>query len=128
MPPETTQILCFGHDAILLKTRQWILERQFRIEVVSDLAAFTLLVGRHGFNLAIFCQTLSLSECQQAIDLLQAHSPRTKVLNLVTSTQDGERSMFGHPFNPSNGPKAFSDCVATMLEPTAVASGQLLAG
>ncbi len=124
----TTSVLCFGHDEILLKSRQWILERQFRVEVVNDLAAFSLWVGQHRFDLAIFCQTLYLSECQQAIDLLQAHSPRTKVLDLVLSTQDGERSMFGHPFNPSSGPKAFSDCVATMLKPTAVASCQLLAG
>jgi hypothetical protein len=124
----TTYILCIGHDETLLKTRQWILERQFRVEVVNDLTGLALLVRRHRFDLVIFCQTLSFAECQQAINVLQAHAPEFKVLNLVTSAQSVERSSFGHSFDPSNGPRAFLACVATILEPPmVVVPGQFVA-
>ena len=121
-------ILCFGHDEMLLKTRRWILERQFCVEVVSDLAALASLVERYRFHLVIFCQTLSLQECQRACDLLQARSPATMILSLDMLAEDGPRSMFGRSFNPLEGSKAFSDCVVAMLEPTAAASDQLSAG
>lgn len=128
MLPMTTHILCFGNDEILLKTRRWILQQDFRVDAVSDLAAFALLVDRHRLDLVIFCQTLPLAEYQQAIDLLQTRAPGTKVLNLVTATQAVERIGLGHFFDPSNGPRAFVACVVTMLEPTVVVSGQFVAG
>ena len=65
------RVICFGHDAMLLSTRKWILEKNFQVEIVDDLTALSALAGENRYDLAILCHSITTEEAQKACDMLR---------------------------------------------------------
>jgi hypothetical protein len=51
----TYRVLCFGHNLMLLETRQWILEKRFLSVYVSSLSDLKRVAEGGGFDLLILC-------------------------------------------------------------------------
>ena len=78
-----SQLLCFGHDEMLLMTRKWLLEKHIQVQLARDSSAVAELVSQHAFEIAILCHTINPKERLQAIDLLREKSKETKILCLT---------------------------------------------
>lgn len=78
-----SRVLCFSHDWSLLITRQWLLERlgSAVISVMSH-REFQTKVTTLNPNLIILCQTLSDTECEDAIAFADTYSPASRCLVL----------------------------------------------
>ncbi|HEX3570197.1 MAG TPA: hypothetical protein VHU44_05185 [Acidobacteriaceae bacterium] len=80
-PERTEMILCYGRDAILLETRQRVLERiGVPVAVVSAASDFRAAVREAEPALILLCQSLSSEECTSAAYFASEHSPASKVL------------------------------------------------
>ncbi len=79
------QIVCYGHNEMLLKTRRWILERQFRVETAKAPEEFKHLVTQSPIDLAVLCHTLPPEEYEAAVALLATQAPKIKLLSLAPS-------------------------------------------
>jgi hypothetical protein len=75
-------ILIFGHDAILLETRQLILERAgFQVWTATEAPRAVQILVTKRIDLFILCQSLSPKECGPI--LKTAHALRPEMENLV---------------------------------------------
>lgn len=83
---STYRVLCFGHNLMLLETRQWILERRFLSVYVSSLSDLERVAEGGGFDLLILCHSLSRHDFRKAADLVHHICPRLKVLALSSDT------------------------------------------
>lgn len=74
-------ILCYGHDEMLLLTRQKVLEMiGIPVTNVSKASEFRDRVKTMQPAVVLLCQSLSPDECSEATTLAEAVSPSTKVL------------------------------------------------
>jgi hypothetical protein len=78
----TYRVLCFGHNLMLLETRQWIPEKRFPSVYVSSLSDLERLAEGGGFDLLILCHSLSRHDLRKAADLVHDICPRLKILAL----------------------------------------------
>ena len=75
-------ILIFGHDAILLETRQLILKKAgFQVWIASEATKAVQILVTEPIDLFILCQSLPLQECVSV--LKTAHTLRPDMENLV---------------------------------------------
>jgi hypothetical protein len=79
----TKQILLFGHDAMLLSTRQWLMEEYGNVQRTGDIRDLRTLAESHSFDLVVVCHTATPEECQQLLDVIQRQSPEASFLSLV---------------------------------------------
>jgi hypothetical protein len=82
------QLLCFGRDEMLLKTRTWLLEKYAPVALAANYRTFSELVEKDSYQVAILCHTLTSEERQQATELLSRVSQKTKIVCL-TQVSDG---------------------------------------
>ena len=83
----TYRVLCFGHNLMLLETRQWFLEKGFFLSVyVSSLSDFKRVAEGGGFDLLILCHSVSRLDFRKAADLVHDICPRLKILGLSSDT------------------------------------------
>jgi len=82
----TYRVLCFGHNLMLLETRQWILEKRFLSVYVSSLSDLKRVAKGGGFDLLILCHSLSRHDFRNAADLVHDICPRLKLLGLNSDT------------------------------------------
>lgn len=79
------RILLFGHDEMLLRTRQWML-RPYATELAGDLKTLSSRAERADFDLVIVCHTASSEECKQALELLHIRAQDPDFLVLLPMT------------------------------------------
>jgi hypothetical protein len=82
----TYRVLCFGHNLMLLETRQWILEKRFLSVYVSSLSDLKRVAEGGGFDLLILCHSVSRLDFRKAADLVYDICPRLKILGLSSDT------------------------------------------
>ena len=109
-------VLCFSHDATLLKTRQWLLEREhYTVLGVMSQGDFRVEICRTTVDLVLLCQTLSAEECRNATNFAAEHAPAARFAVLRTSrnkaTPDGDAVVV----DVSNGPADFLCTIGRML-------------
>jgi len=68
---------------MLLKTRQWLLEKHASVKLAREALDLSVLVQHQAYDLAILYHTLKPEERQNAIDLLATFSPDSKIICLV---------------------------------------------
>jgi DNA-binding NtrC family response regulator len=75
-------ILIFGHNAILLETRRWILKKAgFRVWTATETTEAVQILVKEPIDLFILDQSLPLDECVPI--LKTAHTLRPDMENLV---------------------------------------------
>jgi hypothetical protein len=80
------QLLCFGRDEMLLKTRMWLLEKHAPIALAADYRTFLELVEKTSYQVAILCHTLMPEERKQAVELLTRVSQETTIVCLTPAS------------------------------------------
>lgn len=101
----TPCLLIYGHDAMLLQTRRWLLEGEcFRVLSVADLAEVRRLVADEQIDLFVLCHSLSPRESREALTTARAIRPDIKGLFITVDgssyaeePQAGVVSCFGGP-------------------------------
>ena len=79
-------ILIFGHDAVLLETRQLILKKAgFQVWIASEATKAVQILVTEPIDLFILCQSLPLQECVSV--LKTAHTLRPDMENLVLGVE-----------------------------------------
>jgi hypothetical protein len=86
MSKPTPRLLCYGHDEMLLYTRQRILGKEFLVERCNTVAGLGEILARGPLDLLLLCQSVPDAECEEVIERVRAASPAVKVLVLHEST------------------------------------------
>jgi hypothetical protein len=102
----TSRVLCFGHNLMLLETRQWILEKRFLSVYVSSLSDLERVAEGGGFDLLILCPSLSRHDFRKAADLVHDICPRLKVLALSSETTAWDPPVSDQVVIGLDGPRA----------------------
>ena len=102
----TYRVLCFGHNLMLLETRQWIPEKRFPSVYVSSLSDLERVVEGGGFDLLILCHSLSQHDLRKAADLVHNICPRLQVLALRSDTAAWDAPVSGQVMLGLDGPRA----------------------
>jgi CheY-like chemotaxis protein len=82
----TYRVLCFGHNLMLLETRQWILEKCFLSVYVSSLSDLKRVAEGGEFDLLILCHYLSRHDFRDAADLVHDICPGLKLFGFSSDT------------------------------------------
>ena len=85
MSSSPTRVLVYGHDLALLETRRLLLEHAgFAVTIALDHRTATDLLTAQSFDLFILCHSLSLKDCEGALEFTRSLHPGVK--NLILST------------------------------------------
>src|ERR1700682_3826103 len=102
----TYRVLCFGHNLMLLETRQWIVEKRFLSVYVSSLRDLERVAEGGGFDLFILCHSLSRHDFRKAADLVHDICPRLERLALRSHTTAWAPPVSDQVVVGSGGPRA----------------------
>jgi hypothetical protein len=103
---STYRVLCFGHNLMLLETRQWILENRFLSVYVSSFRDLERVAEGGGFDLLILCHSLSRHDFRKAADLVHDICPRLNVLALRSDTTAWDPPVSDQVVIGLDGPRA----------------------
>jgi hypothetical protein len=76
------EVLCFGADPVLNRTRRLILQPTFEVCVASTLAEAASWLQERRFQVILLCQTLSLDDARSALELVHTLHPEARILAL----------------------------------------------
>jgi hypothetical protein len=76
-------MLCFGHDALLNRTRRLIFEQYFDVTVADQLSEAAALLPEGRFALVVLCYSLRDEECRAMVERVHRESPETNILILA---------------------------------------------
>src|ERR1700761_8897067 len=76
------RVLCYGHEEMLLYTRNRILEREFLVDKCDNLGCLPEKLSQGPLDLLLLCQSVPDAECEEVINMARAASPEVKVLVL----------------------------------------------
>ena len=108
-------VLCFSHDATLLMTRQWMLQREHYLVLgVMSQADFRAEICRGWVDL-VLCQSLSEEECRDAVRFAAEHAPAARCAVLRTSHAKALPDGNVVAFEVGNGPDDFLQTITRML-------------
>jgi hypothetical protein len=110
-------ILCFGHDQVLLKTRRWMLERQFHVEVAENFQNVGRVAYERSIDLLILCHTLNEDECQQAIHLVRMLAPKSRILAFTKLNGRVTCAGYDERIDFLDGPHSLVSQVLKLLSP-----------
>ena len=82
MASRRQRVLCYGHEDMLLYTRQLILEQEFRVDRCDNVTCLAEKLSREPLDLLLVCQSVPDAECEAVINIVRATSPEVKVLIL----------------------------------------------
>ena len=80
--PVRPEVLCFGADPVLNRTRRLILQPVFDVCVASSLAELASWLQERQFRVILLCQTLPLEDARTALELVRTLHPDAKILAL----------------------------------------------
>ena len=130
MSPNSAQstVLCFGHDATLLMTRQWMLQRErYNVLAVMSQADYRAEILRGGVDLVVFCQTISEEECRDAVRFAEEHAPSARCVMLRTNHVRALPEGNVVAVDARKGPADFLETITRML-PARTHSGTVARG
>lgn len=90
--PVRPEVLCFGADPFLNRTRRLILQPACDVCVASTLAEAASWLQERRFSVVLLCQTLSLEDARTALELVHTLQPDARILAL----EDGHPRLFLH--------------------------------
>lgn len=91
--PVRPEVLCFGAEPVLNRTRRLILQSVFDVCVASTLAELASWLQERHFQVVILCQTLSLDGARSALELVHTLRPGARILGL----DDGHPRLYLRP-------------------------------
>jgi hypothetical protein len=80
--PDRPEVLCFGVDPILNRTRRLILQPTFEVCVASTLAEAASWLQERRVRVVLLCHTLTLDDARAAMELARAVHPEARILAL----------------------------------------------
>jgi hypothetical protein len=80
--PVRPEVLCFGADPVLNRTRRLILQTVFDVCVASSLAELASWLQERRFRVILLCQTLPLDDARSALELVHTLHPEARILAL----------------------------------------------
>lgn len=90
--PARPEVLCFGADPVLNRTRRLILQTHFDVCVACTLAETASWLQERRFRVVVLCQTLELEDGRTALELVHTLNPDARVLAL----EEGNPRFFLH--------------------------------
>jgi len=78
--PVRPEVLCFGLDPVLNRTRRLILQPAFDACVASTLAEAASWLQERRFRVILLCQTLALDDARAALELVHTLQPEARIL------------------------------------------------
>ncbi len=114
-----TGVLCYGHDNILLFSRQRLLQQSgCPSDIVTSNAEYKAQLWKTSPGVIVLCQTLAGEECDYACSLAAGHCPESRLLLLFTRTQKCTPRQDYNLLNSNDGPGLFSRTVFNLLYAT----------
>jgi len=84
----SADVLIFGHDQVLLETRQRVLEMAgFRVAAAIEREDAKQIASTRKIDLLLLCQTLRQDECDAVLMAARWHQPGIKHLYLATQSR-----------------------------------------
>jgi hypothetical protein len=109
-------ILCYGHDEMLLATRQRILKKiGVRVDIASTESDYRQKLFGGDVAVVLLCQSLSTEECAGAAAFAKENSPSSKVLLMYTEPGDCDLQNENAEFFSGDGPLALVRTVVQLL-------------
>jgi DNA-binding NtrC family response regulator len=115
MISTSPRLLCYGHDEMLLWTRQLILDREFFVEKCDTLAGLTEILARGPLDLVVMCQSVPDAECEQVLKMVRVASPEVKVLVLEAGHSGSCSPHSDAAMDNMEGPRALLREIHTLL-------------
>lgn len=119
------RLICYGHEDLLLFTRKKILEREFSVEICTNIAELKPILSRGPVDVAVLCHSVPEDECQEVVLRLRAHSPNVKVLVLYEAVPEICTDASDKTMECLEGPSTLLRDVRALLEETAEESAGL---
>ena len=113
---HSVDVLCYGHDPLLLLTRERILKRLgYSCSTVMTVRDYQQALLRRTPGVILLCQTLDSEECSQAARLTAVHAPSSRLVVMYSvdlkCVPDNEYVLL-----PSgDGPEIFSRTMSNLL-------------
>lgn len=117
----SVRILLFGNDALLLKSRQMVLESAgYEVYVAPSILALTHILANHPAShpiyVLILCHSLTGEQCNRAQSIGREHFPQMKVVilavnGLVSHTAEGDSVV-----DTAEGPKSLLSTVEELVK------------
>jgi DNA-binding NtrC family response regulator len=109
------RILVVGRDSMLLRTRQWILQEHFHVEIAGNETAVATLLLKENFDLVILCHSLKTEECRAIVELVRARASRAKILALDSGGVQCGASLPDDRLDYAEGPNALLSKAVEMV-------------
>ena len=108
-------VVCVGHDKLLLQTRALILEPHFRVEIATTLKSLANVGRERSIALAVLCHSLSWRERFLATEIVRQTWPAACVIEVASSLQSTTAGQDNQMFLGLDGPQLFLDAVCRIL-------------
>ena len=116
LPPQS--ILLYGWDERLLETRRLVLERAgFQVWTVKSLADAEKLIAAHPPALLLLCHSLSVRDCEKALEMAHLLLPTMKCLVLTAGTPVCKLSEGDEVYSAFEGPGNLVAMIERLLKP-----------
>lgn len=76
------RVLCFSREAVLLETRQQVLNKRYSVVGVNSVEEMMALDPGLEFDVVILCHTLSVNDCDFSTQFVRARWPGAKIVAL----------------------------------------------
>lgn len=114
-PMRRGDVLCFGRDAGLLRTRVAVLTGIARVQSATDLMQMVDLATHQRFDLIILCHTLSDADCGLAFQVARRNWPEAQILAVASSSRGCSSENYDEVFSDWFNPRAFVERVTVLL-------------
>lgn len=99
-------ILCYGHDRMLVRTRQQIFQRAgFRSQMAATEEALHSYFAEYAIDVLVICHSVTLDECESAKQLAHGQADQTLVLVLDKHTCKSRGEGADGAFDTLHGPE-----------------------
>ena len=113
-------VLLYGCDAVLLRTRCWILEGAgFQIWTTMWPLEVEQILGRQHIDLFILCYTLSTRQCEDAVARAKMLQPRTKTMILSETSSSYLKGEHDEVVSTVGNPELLIATAKRMVTPAA---------
>ena len=109
-------ILIYGRDHGLMDTRRWVLELAgYRVFTAQSLVEAGKIATLEPISLLLLCHTLSVEDCQMALELADSVRPGMKRLLMTASKPRGLQESHDRILSAFDGPRALIAAVRELL-------------
>jgi hypothetical protein len=85
---SAARLLCIGPDPVLLKTRKWVLETRFQVEIAFTVSGVQEVVSKQRFDEVVLCHSLRHRERLAISELVKLNNRSATILQLGFATSD----------------------------------------